>query len=153
MSSPVQDISVICPSCHHTFTTWHRASLNLQLDNFDEDYIRSATLKVCPQCRAEIRLNSLIVGRDGIWRVAIGENSKRYTLHEAMRMVLLEQPEHSATMQFLSDEIAERHLYRQKGGGIAHSGQIRIRAIKYARLFEVVDGDIVRLIEPKPVSE
>lgn len=70
------------------------------------------------------------------------------TLHEAMLFVLSEQPEQTASTKVISDEVARRELYRQKGGGIAHSGQIRIRAIKYPKLFEVVDRDTVRLIAP-----
>ncbi len=43
--------------------------MNLQLDNFDDAYIRSATIKTCPHCTAEVELSALIVGRDGTWRV------------------------------------------------------------------------------------
>jgi hypothetical protein len=69
------------------------------------------------------------------------------TLHEAMRIILLEQPGRKAQTQAISDEIARRGLYRQKSGGVAHAGQIRIRAVKYPRLFEMVDRDTVRLVE------
>jgi hypothetical protein len=71
------------------------------------------------------------------------------TLHEAMRTVLSEQPNLTASTQFVSDEIARRGLYRQQAGGVAHSGQIRIRAIKYPKLFKMVEQDTVQLISPK----
>lgn len=147
MSSPVEDITVTCPACRNEFKTWYRASLNMQLDHFDEAYIRSVTIKTCPQCKAKVYLDSLIVGEDGVWRLGVGDDHKRYTLHEAMRIVLADQPEQIASTQFLSDEIARCQFYRQKGGGVAHSGQIRIRAIKYPRLFEIVNRDTVRLVK------
>jgi hypothetical protein len=74
-------------------------------------------------------------------------SEKKHTLHEAMKIVLLDHPELTATTQVLSEEIASRHLYQQKKGGVAHSGQIRIRAVKYPHLFEMVDRNTVRLVE------
>ncbi len=50
--------------------------MNLQLDDFDEAYIRSATIKTCPHCAAEVRLNSLVVGRDGIWRFEVSKGKR-----------------------------------------------------------------------------
>ena len=68
MSSPITDITVDCPSCGKSFETWHLASLNMQLDHFDEEYIRSVTVKTCPHCKAEVHLDTLIVDEEGIWR-------------------------------------------------------------------------------------
>lgn len=67
------------------------------------------------------------------------------TLHEAMRIVLEERLNKSATTKFLSEEIERRNLYRQKTGGIAHPAQIFLRARKYPHLFDLIDRDIVRL--------
>ncbi len=50
--------------------------MNLQLDDFDEDYIRSATVKTCPHCGVEIQLSALVVGRDGVWRFGAGEGTE-----------------------------------------------------------------------------
>lgn len=50
--------------------------MNLQLDDFDDAYVRAATIKECPNCNAEVRLNSLIVGDDGIWRLQASAGSK-----------------------------------------------------------------------------
>ncbi len=50
--------------------------MNLQLDDFDEEYIRSATVKTCPYCGVEIQLSALVVGRDGVWRFGGGEVTK-----------------------------------------------------------------------------
>jgi hypothetical protein len=68
MSSPVEEITITCPKCKKPFKTWRRASMNLKLDNFDEKYLREATLKICPDCGATISLESLIVGKDGVWQ-------------------------------------------------------------------------------------
>lgn len=37
MSSPVENITVRCPRCQHEYEDWYRASLNLGLDDFDDD--------------------------------------------------------------------------------------------------------------------
>lgn len=75
MSSPPEPITITCPKCQKAFETWHRPSMNLRMDNFDEAYLREATLKTCPSCGAEIHLDSLIVGRDGVWRFGSAEES------------------------------------------------------------------------------
>ncbi len=67
MSSPPEQITITCPKCQKPFETWHRASMNLRLDDFDEEYIREATVKTCPHCGVKIHLDSLIVGKDGVW--------------------------------------------------------------------------------------
>jgi endonuclease len=74
MSSPPCDITVTCPACKKDFVTWHRPSMNLLLDDFDEAYLREATVKVCPHCRHEMHLDSLVVGQDGVWRIGDAGN-------------------------------------------------------------------------------
>ncbi len=72
MSTPPEEIVVECPKCKHRFETWYRASMNLALDDFDEDYIREATVKTCPKCKKVIKLHSLIVEEDGpdkVWKM------------------------------------------------------------------------------------
>ncbi|MEI8194813.1 MAG: PD-(D/E)XK nuclease family protein [Phycisphaerae bacterium] len=76
MSSPCRDITVLCPSCGKPFESWFRDSLNLQMDHFDDEYIRSVNVKTCPHCKAEVHLSSLIVGEDGVWRFADGRQTK-----------------------------------------------------------------------------
>lgn len=73
MSSPCVDITVTCPACGKSFETWHRASLNLQLGDFDDEYIRSVNVKTCPHCRKEVHLACLVVGKDGVFRFGEGE--------------------------------------------------------------------------------
>jgi hypothetical protein len=66
---PPEDIEIECPKCRTRFKSWTRGSLNLQLDNFSDEYIREVTVKTCPKCKQEINLGCLIVGRDGIWKI------------------------------------------------------------------------------------
>jgi hypothetical protein len=66
------------------------------------------------------------------------------TLHEAMRIVLLDRPGSSGTTTEISEEIASRGLYRKKDGGTAKASQIGARARKYPKLFSV-DFSTVKL--------
>ncbi len=76
----------------------------------------------------------------------MNDGERKLTLHEAMRIVLSEQPDRTASTQHVSDEVARRGLYRQNLGGVAHAGQIRIRAINHPELFEMVDQTTVKLV-------
>ena len=71
MTSPIENIMIICPTCGKQFSDWWRASMNLKLDAFDDEYIKSATVKTCPHCKAEVKLNALIVDEDGVWRLDV----------------------------------------------------------------------------------
>ena len=39
MISPPEEITVRCPKCGHLYKDWTRASVNLDLDDFDEEYL------------------------------------------------------------------------------------------------------------------
>ena len=41
MTSPVEKIVVQCPECGKCYEDWWRPSINLQLDDFDDDYLRT----------------------------------------------------------------------------------------------------------------
>ena len=71
---------------------------------------------------------------------------RQHTLHDAMVIILLERKDRTASTEFLSDEIAQRGLYRQRKGGIAHKGQIAARARKYPQLFQIVAPQTIRLV-------
>jgi hypothetical protein len=60
-------------------------------------------------------------------------------LHEAMRMILVEQPDQAATLQTLSDENVRRDLYRMSKGDGPHPppNQFRLRARRYPNEFDV----------------
>ena len=68
MSSPPQDIFVECPECGVTYHDWFRPSMNLELDDFDENYIGEASSATCPHCSCRVSLDVLIVEPDGVWR-------------------------------------------------------------------------------------
>lgn len=74
---------------------------------------------------------------------------KQPTLQEAMRIILLEQPDRTATLQTLSEENVRRDLYRQKKGDGAHPlpDQFRLRTIHHPEL-EFLPPDKIRYVGP-----
>jgi len=66
-------------------------------------------------------------------------------LHEAMQIVLSEQPGRMMRAVDLAEEIYSRGLYRKKDGTKAKANQIRARSEKYEDLFEVVSPNIIKL--------
>ena len=73
-------------------------------------------------------------------------------LHEAMRTILLDHRDRSATLQELSRENAQRDLYRkEKGGGShppAHQFRSRARHPKYRSLLDFLPPNVIRYIGP-----
>ncbi|HEX4794039.1 MAG TPA: hypothetical protein VH370_09620 [Humisphaera sp.] len=67
------------------------------------------------------------------------------TLHDAIKKVLLEQPQHMASADLLSDEIARRNLYLRKNGEVSGDWQVMMRARNHPELFDLVDEATVRL--------
>lgn len=67
MTSPPKQITVECPSCGDRYEDWYRASINLDLDDFDDDYVRQATTATCPDCGHVVELVTLVVA-GGVWR-------------------------------------------------------------------------------------
>ena len=68
MTSPPEKITVYCPSCGKDYEDWYRASINLELDDFDDEYLEEATSSKCKHCGHVVKHDSLIVGEDGVWR-------------------------------------------------------------------------------------
>ncbi len=67
------------------------------------------------------------------------------TLHEAMKIVLLEHNSRSLSSVELSKEIEKRILYLKKDGSFADSSQIRARARRYPGVFRMKSPDIIML--------
>lgn len=67
MTSPVRKMDVECPRCGHVYQDWYRASLNLELDDFDDAYVEEASTATCPACGHKVAVSCLIVGEDGRW--------------------------------------------------------------------------------------
>lgn len=71
----------------------------------------------------------------------------KYTLQEAMKIVLLEVEDYTMHAADLADVIFNRGLYRQKNGGKAQYNQIRARCGHYPEMFEALPGNIIKLKE------
>jgi large subunit ribosomal protein L7/L12 len=67
MTSPPPQITFECPDCGERYEDWFRASLNLGIEHFSEEYIREATTATCPSCGHVVELDSLVIERD-VWR-------------------------------------------------------------------------------------
>ena len=65
MTSPPTSIRVRCPKCGTSYEDWYRPSINLALDDFDEDYLRSASTATCPNCETVVDVETLLVLPDG----------------------------------------------------------------------------------------
>lgn len=68
MTSPPRDVTVCCPCCNGQYQTWYRPSLNLDIEDFDDEYIDAATSAVCPTCGHKVYFDTLIV-RDEVFYV------------------------------------------------------------------------------------
>lgn len=69
MTSPPENIHILCPQCGHLYEDWYRASLNLEIDDFDEEYIKEATTSTCPECKYVVDHDVLLVRPDGVWEI------------------------------------------------------------------------------------
>lgn len=71
-------------------------------------------------------------------------------LHEAIAVVLLSEPNRSATFQAIADEIERRGLFPERKGGITLAEQIILRtsisSSKYKHWFEFIKPDRIKLI-------
>lgn len=64
MTSPVEEVTVRCPGCGHVYRDWFRASVNLALDDFDDDYLRQCSTATCPRCATVTGFDSVVVADD-----------------------------------------------------------------------------------------
>ena len=61
MTSPPEEITVECPKCGNLYEDWYRASVNLDLDDFDEEYLDQCSSATCPECQHKVNLDVLVV--------------------------------------------------------------------------------------------
>ena len=71
------------------------------------------------------------------------------TLHEAVAVVLLSQPNRTATFQTIADEIERRNLFPERKGGITLAQQIKLRtsiaSSKYKHWFHFTSPETISL--------
>lgn len=74
MTSSVREIDIECPECGEVYRDWYRASINLALDDFDDEYIEEASTATCPSSGYKVTISTLIIERDGTW--ILGEDDE-----------------------------------------------------------------------------
>ncbi len=66
MTMPVETIDVCCPNCSEIYQDWYRGSVNLDLDNFDDEYLDACSSATCPKCGHKVYFQNLIV-KEGVF--------------------------------------------------------------------------------------
>lgn len=64
MTSPIEEIEIKCPNCGMMYSSWYRPSINLNLDDFDEEYIDECSSAVCP-CKFKVYFETIVVDKEG----------------------------------------------------------------------------------------
>ncbi len=67
MTSPPEEITVECPKCGHLYEDWFRASVNLDLDAFDDEYLDRCSTATCAEWQHKVNLDVLVV-EDGVFK-------------------------------------------------------------------------------------
>jgi antitoxin Phd len=75
----------------------------------------------------------------------IDTDISKYTLQEAMKIVLSEAKDNTMHAAALADEIFNRRLYLKKNGDKAQYNQIRARCGRYPDLFITMPGNYIKL--------
>lgn len=65
MTMPAEDVQLICPNCGNQYNDWVRSSINLELADFDDDYIATCSSSVCPYCDHKLNHHVMIVEKGG----------------------------------------------------------------------------------------
>lgn len=65
MTSPPHKVDVVCPKCGHQYQDWSR-SVNLDEDDFDEEYLDRCSSAICPECKHKVYFGTLVV-KDGVF--------------------------------------------------------------------------------------
>ena len=77
MTSPIENITVRCPGCGREYQDWYRASVNLTLDDFDDEYLDECSSAVCPFCRFKVYFDTLVVDEQGVFHFGTEDNGKQ----------------------------------------------------------------------------
>ena len=65
---PIEEVTIKYPQCDRIYSDWYKGSINLDLDDFDEDYIDKCSSAVCPDCGHKVYFETLIV-KKGIFQI------------------------------------------------------------------------------------
>lgn len=72
------------------------------------------------------------------------------TLHEAVILVLIKEPNRTASYNRIAEEIERRNLFPNRKGGILLSEQVKLRtsisSSKYKHMFEKISKNEIRFI-------
>ena len=67
-STPVEQVTVECSDCGYRYDEYHRRSMSLELDDFDDDYLEQMSTTICPECGGKPSIGSLVVREvDNTW--------------------------------------------------------------------------------------
>lgn len=100
MTSPPRDINVVCPQCGNQYQDWSR-SVNLDMDDFDSDYLDQCSSAVCPQCKYKVYFSTLIV-KDGIFY--FGDDKPKRARNKSSKSLSIMDPATSKQRQKLFDQ-------------------------------------------------
>ncbi|MDZ7956372.1 MAG: ribosomal protein L7/L12 [Aulosira sp. DedQUE10] len=101
MTSPSTEITVECPQCGQYYDAWYRASLNFQLENFDDEYIERISTSTCPHCSCKASLGVLIVSKAGEFNFQLPQARFRRKDEEAMCTIQLESIDSSKRLNVM----------------------------------------------------
>jgi DNA-directed RNA polymerase subunit RPC12/RpoP len=66
MTTPPEQVTIKCPECGGIYQDWIRRSVNLSLDDFDDEYLDQCSSAVCPACKHKVYFENLVV-KDGVF--------------------------------------------------------------------------------------
>jgi HTH-type transcriptional regulator/antitoxin HigA len=119
---------------------------------------------IVPELGSETTVSLVLSGKRQLNRDHIGRLSRRFnvspavffgtelTLHEAIRIVLLNRVSRTATTKEISAEIQKRNLYTRKDGDAARAKQINARVKQYPTWFEFAGPGQVRLVSDSRIK-
>ena len=68
MTSPPEQISAKCPECANLYGDWYQPSINLAIEDFDEESLDAASSSTCPSCGQKVSHEVLTAREeDGVW--------------------------------------------------------------------------------------
>lgn len=169
MTSPVENITVRCPECDHVYEDWWRPSMNLGVDDFDEQYITEATSSTCPQCGYRIQHESLVVSEDGVFQLGPAINPIAAKLIAKGSAILDAKPSfveftHDRGADELVNDLAEhphayliacimdRQIKAERAWRIPYELRQRLGTFEFADLHRLAEEDIATAMShPAPL--